>query len=442
MSTAELTITQASSAIASGALSAEDLTTECLARIRARDPELNAVIALDADAALERARICDRQRAGGLLNGLPLGYKDMFHRLGEISTYGGPEHHWHLAQDTSPIIGALEAAGGIFCARLNMAEFAMGPTGHNPTFGRCRNPHDPVRITGGSSSGSAAAIAAGYVLGALGSDTGGSVRLPAAMCGVAGLKPTQHRLPVAGMMALSASLDCPGVMAHTSRDVAVLWEAITGTAPAIDADGPPLTIGIPRGYYLDGLDPDVSSAFQATLSCFERAGAQVIEIAIPDQTNLPHLADILWKSEAAALHRLKLAPGPAQLGAQARARLAQGLGVQATDYVDAMKMRVVALRRMLSGPLSAADVFISPTVPVMTPLAEEASANAGDKMRLTLERLSHATRPISALGLPALSVPMGRDRNAMPMGLQIVGRPNSENVLLRAGAMLEDALGH
>lgn len=446
MNVLELTLCDVAEMIRARRIGCEELLQECFARIAETDSKLNAVIALEKDTALARARDLDRMTGSpkGPLHGVPLGYKDMFHRKGAISTYGAADAHWTEAKETSALLGSLEKADAVGCARLHMAEFAMGPTGHNPTFGRCRNPHAPDRISGGSSSGSGAAVAAGYVFGALGSDTGGSVRLPAAICGIVGLKPTQYLLSTEGMMPLSSSLDCPGLLARSSRDVARMLDVLIATESEAALQGPigNVRIGVPQSYYTDGLDEDVSAAFQSALSTFDSLEAKMVAVDVPDQTDLPHFADVLWKSEAAAIHRKNFAPGPKQLGCQARARLAQGLGVLATDYVDAQKLRVHALARMLGGPLAEADVLVMPTVPIMVPTAHSVSAEAGDKMRTTLEKLSRFTRPISFLGLPALSTPMGRDRNGLPIGLQIVGRPRAEGLLLRLGQSLADRIGY
>ncbi|WP_157968895.1 amidase [Tropicimonas sp. IMCC34011] len=436
MNPSSMTLREAADSIRTGDIGCEELMRACLDRIEAKDGELNAVIAVEAERALERAVACDRTDQGerGALHGIPFGYKDMFHRAGAVSSYGATEAHWKTPDETSVLLGAVETAGGIGCARLNMAEFAMGPTGHNPHFGRCRNPHAPARISGGSSSGSGAAVAAGYVFGALGSDTGGSVRLPASMCGTVGLKPTQYRLSSAGMMPLSPSLDCPGIFAKTCADAARIFDALTGEASEAGLDDPlHARIGVPGGYYTDDLDEDVAVAFESSLGVFRAMGLSLKEADVDGQGSLAHYADVIWKTEAAALHRGSLPPGRGQLGRQVRARLIQGIGIRGTDYVDAARLRTLSLRRFLAGPLAAVDALVMPTVPIMTPLADTVSAEGGEKMRRTLELISRNTRPISFLGLPALSVPMGMDRNGMPMGLQIVGRPCSEALLLHIG---------
>lgn len=440
----DLSLCDAVDAIRTRKIGCEELLNKCVSRIKAENPRINAVLEVEADHALALARSIDSQKLSetGPLHGIPFGYKDMFHRAGATSSYGAGKAHWHVAAETSPLISAMELAGGVGFARLNMAEFAMGPTGHNATFGRCCNPIDPSRISGGSSSGSGAAVAAGFVFAALGSDTGGSVRLPASICGVVGLKPTQYLLPANGMMPLSPSLDCPGILARTNRDVARIFDVLTGqtSEAGLDGRGGGFKIGVPRDYYLSDLDDDINDAFQTALTAFTSVGCQVLDVDVPDQTDFPHLADVLWKSEAAALHRGNVSPGPKQLGRQVRARLAQGAGVKAVDYVDAQRLRSFALHRMLDGPLSTVDVLVMPTTPIMTPQAASVAADAGEEMRIILQRLSYATRPISFLGLPALSVPMGKDQNGMPMGLQIVGRPRAERTLLKLGHAFSSTL--
>jgi aspartyl-tRNA(Asn)/glutamyl-tRNA(Gln) amidotransferase subunit A len=322
----DLTLCAAADAIAAGDLSCEALVTAALDALEGVGSALNAVVAIERSEAVSRARDLDRvpldQR--GKLHGVPLAHKDMYYRAGHVSGCGSKIRAGFTPDRTSPLIAALEKAGSVTVARLHMAEFAMGPTGHNVHLGRCRNPWDPDKISGGSSSGSGAAVAARAAFASLGSDTGGSVRLPAAICGVVGLKPTQGLLSTDHMMGLSESLDCPGPIARSSRDVARLLDVMAGLncEAGLDGDVRGRVIGIPRGFYWDDLDPAVEAVMKEAIEVFKSLGAKVVDVEVPDQDGLADLADAVWVPEAAALHLDWLRERPEDYGPQLRARLA------------------------------------------------------------------------------------------------------------------------
>ena len=446
MTPLDMTLCDAVDAIKAGRISCLELLEESLQAIRRLNSTLNAVIAVDEERGLEEAKRLDAlphdQR--GLLHGVPLAHKDMFDRKGSISTFGAPKIYHKIATTTAGLLQRLDAAGAISVARLNMAELAMGPTGHNDTFGRCMNPYNTQRITGGSSSGSGAAVSARLVFGSLGSDTGGSVRIPAAACGIAGLKPTQNLMDMTGVMPLSYSLDCPGPLARNSRDIARMMDVLSNGRHEREIAAPitGLVVGIPDTYYHDDLDTDVAATFEGAIDTFRALGCKIRSVAIPPQDMLPHYADILWKSEAASLHFSKLAPGPDQLGEQVRSRLVQGLATSAIDYIDILKLRAIVLDQMISGPFQQCDVLLTPAMPCVVPPAVDVSTTTGEKMRLNLEAISRFTRPLSFLGLPCLVTPAGQDRDNMPVAIQLVGRPNAEPILLRIGHHFEIATRH
>lgn len=433
-------------AIAAGEITAEALVRDAIARAQACQ-QLNAIVALDIDRAIDTARQCDAERAAGhlrgVLHGVPMAHKDMFHRTGEVSGYGSPMCAEHVAQDTSPLIARLEAAGAITLGRLHMAEFALGPTGHNAHLGRCRNPWHADAITGGSSSGSGAAVAAGIVSGALGSDTGGSIRLPAAFCGVAGLKPTQGRLPTTGMMPLSASMDVPGPLARSSRDMArlmtVLCASGEGFEAALAGHLAGVRIGVPTRYYVDGLDPEVAMALAAARGVLRDLGADVIDVAVPDQAPYTRIAAEIWAPEAAAVHAERLATRAQDYGEQVRNRLIEGARVGPETYRAALAARDVARAEMLTGPLTVCDLLLTPAARTTVPMADAVSATAGPALAAMIGEISALTRTVSMLGFPALVTPMGADARGLPIALQLIGRPHSEALLLRAGDAFERA---
>ncbi len=438
-----------SEALTSGKVTSEALVQEHLARITAVSDKLNCFVEVEAKAALERARTLDKERACGQprgpLHGIPLAHKDMFHNAGRLCEYGTPAMAGHRPTRTGTLMQRLNDAGAVTLGRLHMSEFAMGPTGHNAHLGRCRNPWNTDYVTGGSSSGSGAAVAAGLAAGALGSDTGGSVRLPAAMCGVTGLKPTQGLLPQDGMMGLSESLDCPGVLARSSRDVAVLFSTLAGNvedyAEGVGKGVEGLCFGIPESWYFEDLDPQVAAQLDRTRKDLEAKGAVFRDVAIPDHTNFGEMANIVFTPEAAALHADRMKAHPEQYGAQVFARLSQGLAISAVQYRQALQLRAAHARAMMALTFSECDMLFAPVLRRPVPTNAATDVQAGSDMRAVIAGLSDLTRPVSYLGFPALSVPAGFDDAGMPVALQLIGPPLSEKALLRAGDVAERDVG-
>ncbi|HWU02290.1 MAG TPA: amidase [Novosphingobium sp.] len=432
--------------IAQGDISAEAVTQAALTLAEASTP-LNAFVRIDREGALSAARAADAARAQnqplGLLHGVPLAHKDMFYRAGRVTGCGSKIRADFVADETCPLLSSLDAAGAIEIGQLNMAEFAMGPTGHNAHLGRCRNPWNLDAITGGSSSGSGAAVAARIVAGALGSDTGGSVRLPSAFCGVAGLKPTHGLLANTAMMPLSESLDTAGPLARSSRSLARLMSVLTAGAQDYEAalreDLKGLTIGLPTAYYTEDLSPEIAAAYAAAADTLRDLGARVIEVELPDQSHLAAMAALVWAPEAAAQHLDWLRERPGDYGEQVRNRLMHGLAIPATTYVQARRLRGADLAAMLAGPFAQCDIIATPAVRTITPLAEDASAISGAAMDKVIGDLSALTRTISYLGLPALATPMGFDTRGLPMGLQLIGAPRAEGTLMAAAHAYECA---
>jgi len=442
-----LTLCEAAEAIAQGRITSEALVTQAIERVEALNPKLNAFVDLESDEALEQARKRDREQAAGRsrgpLHGVPLAHKDMYYRAGKVSGCGSSIRRDFVASTTSPLLERLEAAGAVNLGRLHMAEFAMGPTGHNAHLGRCCNPWDLDRISGGSSSGSGAAVAARLVFGALGSDTGGSIRLPAAMCGIVGLKPTQGLLATDGMMGLSESLDCPGPLARSSRDIARLMDIMSGGSheAALASPVTGMVLGIPRTFYWEDLAPSVANRLERARRVMEDAGLRIIDVDIPDHSALADLADLVWTPEAAALHLPWLRERPHDYGPQVRARLTQGLAISATAYLRARQLRTLALEAMLSGPLARCDALFVPAIRRSVPSAAETDTGSNPNMREVLASITALTRPLSYLGLPGLVTPAGFDEQGLPVAMQLIGRPREEAALLRIAHAFEERTG-
>ena len=442
-----MTLTAAAAALRVREITAEELTANCLDAVAAEQERLNAFISIEAEEALAKARICDDElRAGrlrGPLHGVPLAHKDMFYRSGYRCTCGSLIRRDFVPDTDSTLVARLEAAGALTLGSLHMAEFAMGPTGHNAHFGRCRNPWNPDYISGGSSSGSGAAVAARLVFGALGSDTGGSVRLPAAICGVVGLKPTQGLLDRRGMMPLSDSLDCPGVLARSSEDVALLMDVLLGTSRFGAALAPEtldgLTVGLPERFYFEDLAPEVERALEAARRALENLGAQVRSVKLPDHSVFGELANLVFTPEAAALHLTWLTERPEDYGTQVRARLLQGLTVSAVHHLQAKQLRSLYARALMDGAFAACDLMLTPVLRNLVPTADETDVAADARMAEVVAEVSALTRPLSYLGFPGLVTPVGFDGKGLPIAMQLIGRPRDETTLLRVARLYESA---
>jgi aspartyl-tRNA(Asn)/glutamyl-tRNA(Gln) amidotransferase subunit A len=462
---ATLTLRAAASAISQGRLHAEALVEACLDRIERSQPALNCFIRWQIEPALARARAADRAvKSGhplGPLHGVPLAHKDMFYRAGEICTCGSKIRADFTPDHTATALSRLDAAGGVELGRLNMAEFAMGPTGHNDHFGRCRNPWNVDHITGGSSSGSGAAVAAGLVFGALGSDTGGSVRLPAAACGVVGIKPTLGRVSRYGAMPLSHSFDCIGVLARSVGDCARLLSVIAGADPhdglssklpvpdyergLDDAAGSGalagVRVGVPDRYYYDGIDHEVAELLAASRAVLEKQGAKIVDVPVGDHGAINDLSNAILWPEAAALHLPWLRDRPQDYAEQTRARLLVGLGVPATLYLEAIRTRAHLFAEFLRATFSRCDVLHVPVLKRPVPTATEMDVGGSTAMAQALGQIVANTRPFNYFGLPGLSVPIGFTRNGLPQAMQLVARPFHEPSLFRIGAAYEAASG-
>ncbi len=442
-------------------ISPVEATEACLARIEAFGPRLHAFLHVDAESALRTARIREAEakagRSRGPLHGVPLAHKDLFTWGGGRAASCGtavPEY-FRAAQDATALT-RLEAAGAVTLGRLNLSEMALGPFGDNAHHGDAETPWRPGHAAGGSSSGSGSAVGAGLAYGALGTDTGGSIRLPAACCGIVGLKPTYGRVSRAGAMPLSWSLDHVGPLARTVRDAAILLGVIAGADPAdattssravpdyltgLDRPITGLRVGVPDRYYWDDLDGAVEAAGRAAIDGLRGLGAEVTECAVPDPALLSDLANVIARSESAAVHARMARESPHLLQPAVRARLEIGFHVSAHDYLQAARLRARAARAFVDEVFARVDVLAAPTIPEPAPALAAVKAGSTDETVRRMGRFSRLTRPWNALGFPALSVPCGFAADGRPVGLQLVARPFDEATLLRAGHAYEQAAG-
>lgn len=451
-----LGLAEAAAAIARGRISAQALTEACLARIAEWQPRTNAFLKLEDARALKAAKAVDRARKRGVkpgpLAGVPLAHKDMYYRAGEESSCGSAiRRHWK-ATETSTALQRLDAAGALDLGRLNMAEFAFGPTGHNYHYGHARNPWHTERITGGSSSGSAAAVAARMVFGALGSDTGGSIRQPAHYCGLVGMKPTWGRISRAACMPLSYSLDTVGPLTRRVEDSALLLEILAGADPR-DPTASSLPVGgylkaarsgavrglklaVPRRFFWDRLNKPSAELLERTLDVFARLGVKLVEMTPPDMDDITAAANVMLSSEAAALHGNWLRTRPHLYSDQVRARLENGLALSAVDYVDALRWRSEAVAAFLRA-MNGADAVFAPVGDRPAPTIAETDVAGKPEAGKVIATLTRLTRPVNYLALPAMTVPAGFVRGGLPVGFQLIGRPFDEATLYRLGGAFE-----
>ena len=444
-----LSLTEAAEAVARRETTATALLQSCLAAIDAHEAEVNATIWIDREGALEAAEAADRRVASGAkigpLHGVPLAHKDMFYQAGRVSTCGSAIRAGWTAPCTATVLDRLHAAGSITFAGLNMAEFAQNPTGHNAHHGNCHNPWNLPYVTGGSSSGSGAAVAARFTFGALGSDTGGSIRLPASACGVTGLKPTQTRVSRAGVMPLSFSADNVGPLARTARDCARMMAVIAGADPAdptcsiqpvpdfeaaLTGDLRGTRVGLVSNPALAG-EPPIAAAIAEAMRVLATRGATVTPIALPLMDAVAAYGSILSRCEAAAIHARWMRDRPADYAIHLAARLYPGYAIPAAYYVEALSTRGPLLRAFTAEAFAAIDVIALPTITTVLPTLAETDIDHGPPGTETrFMAVSANTRPFNYLGLPAISVPCGQDPAGLPIGLQLAGRPFAEARLL------------
>ena len=454
-----LSLCEVAAAIRERRVSSREVVQVAIERAQRLQPRLNAFISLDGDAALAAADQADaalvRGEAVGPLHGVPVAHKDMFYRAGRVVTCGSRLRRDFVPDYTATALARLDSAGAIDLGGLNMSEFACNPFGLNVLVGRARNPWNPECIAGGSSSGPGAAVAAGLAYGSLGSDTGGSVRLPAGICGVVGLLPTSGRISRFGMMPLSFSLDNAGPLARTVRDCARLTQVVAGADPldptsadsavpdfeaALESPIEGLRIGVPVLHHWNGLAADVQTRLEASLDVFRDLGAEIVEVAPPDPRPLDSLANMVILSEAAAIHRRWLKDRAQEYTPLVRDRIRFGFSFPAARYVEALSLRGSLLNRYLDAVFSRVDVLHLPLLaePVPAMAAVEAGLAGGPDLSFNL---AHNTRLLNYLGLPALAIPCGLDDAGLPVAFQLAGPPFSEARLFNAGHVFQTTTG-
>ena len=451
-----LSLAQASQLLAAGDCSALELTEAYLARIEAIDPSINAYITVTAERALDDARrATDAIQAGerrGALHGIPVGLKDLYETAGILTTGGGKFHASHIPAADCTAARKLREAGSVLLGKLNTHEYAYGVTTNNPHFGATHNPWNLDRIPGGSSGGSGAAIAAGLATATLGTDTGGSIRMPASVCGAVGLKPTYGRVSKAGVIPLSYLLDHAGPITRTVEDAAIMLGAIAGYDPldpttvrvpiddyhaGLDGGVRGLRIGVPRDWFFDHLQDGVATAIEAAIETLTLLGAEVVDVDIPGVAEGTGAILGIVLAEAQEIHAKALSEQPQDFGADVGAILCS----QAPDTPDIMtafrtRDALVTTMRQI---LESVDLLLTPATPIVAaPIGQEMITYGGIEEPM-LAAMIRCTGPFNATGMPAISLPCGFDADGLPVGLQLAGRPFDEALVLRAAHAYEQA---
>ena len=452
-----LSISDAAGLIESRQLSTVELTQAHLDRIERTDPVLNAFITLLGEEALESAEAAEREIANGEyrgpLHGIPIGLKDLYYTKGIRTTVGTKILRDFVPDYDAAVTEKFSDAGAILMGKLQMHEFALGATSVNPHDGPARNPWNPDRITGGSSGGSGAAVAGGQCMAALGSDTGGSIRIPGALCGIVGLKPTFGRVSRHGVYPLAWSLDTVGPMTRAARDSAIVLNALAGHDPrdpssanvptedftdGIENGISGLRIGIPDDFFYDVISPEVAEAVCRVAGVLADLGAEVERCSIPALNHALGISSAILVTEAAETVFDKLRDRPEDIGADVRARLRLGAVTPAVDYIKAQRARS-AYNAQLDEAMQRYDLLLAPSVAVgATGIDQEFVEIAGGRENAP-SLMSRLTRPFNLTGQPTISVPCGFTGEGMPIGMQLAGRQWQEATVLRAAHSYEQA---
>ena len=470
-----LTLVDARRLLESGACTSVEMTAALAARIRARDPEIRAYLTVDEGMALRQAEAADAARAAGQtgpLLGIPLGSKDLLNVEGQPCTCSAHMLEGYVSPYDATAIARLRAAGAVFLGRTNMDEFAMGSSTENSAFQVTRNPVDTTRVPGGSSGGSAAALAAGEAIATLGTDTGGSIRQPAAFCGCVGLKPTYGRISRYGLTAFASSLDQIGPMTKTVEDAAILLGVMSGIDPmdsttldvpvpdytaALGTDLKGVRLGLPKEYFIDGMDAEVRASIEAAVETCRALGAEIVEVSLPHTQYAIAVYYIIATAEASANlarfdgvrygHRAEGVTDPIDMygktraqgfGPEVKRRIILGTYVLSSGYYDAYYLKAqkvrTLIRRDFETSFETVDAIAAPCAPTT---AFEIGSHGDDPLSMYLEDIF--TLPANLAGVPGLALPVGFDGDQMPIGMQLMGAHFSEEKLFAIGRAYQGA---
>jgi aspartyl-tRNA(Asn)/glutamyl-tRNA(Gln) amidotransferase subunit A len=449
------TIARLARAFGKGELSPVEVVRVLLERIG--EDETNAFVTVTGEGALGEAERAEREMAAGRrrgpLHGVPVALKDLIYTRGVRTTMGSAFFEDHVPDRDAAVVEKLEGAGAVIVGKTNTHEFAYGTTGDRSRFGPTRNPRDLARITGGSSGGSGAAVAADLTYGSLGSDTGGSIRIPAALCGVVGMKPTFGRVSKRGVFPLAWTLDHVGPLTRTVEDNALMMNVLVGHDPRdpYSADRPTEdfardlergvrggVIGLPQGFYFEHVDEEVGARVAQAAEVFRDLGANVREVEVPHLHETLEAQRLVLAAEAYAVHQERFLAEPEKFDEEVRERVEAGARPRAYEYANAQRAKLRSLHAF-SRAFEAVDVLLTPTVPIPATLVGQRAANVGGTDVPVRAELNRLTGPTNLNGLPSLSVPCGHTRTGLPVGMQLIGPAFGEATLYRYGYAYESA---
>jgi aspartyl-tRNA(Asn)/glutamyl-tRNA(Gln) amidotransferase subunit A len=450
----EWCLSDLSHAISKKKISPVEVTKATIEQIHKTNPKINAFITVMEENSLKKAQEAEQDILKGIykgaLHGVPIGLKDIIYTKDVVTTLGSEKYKDFLPEYNAEIVNRLENAGAIIVGKLNLHQFALGTTGDRSYFGPTKNPINLAKITGGSSAGSAAAVAANLSYGSIGSDTGGSIRIPASICGIVGLKPTFGRVSKHGAMALSWTLDHLGPMTRTVKDNAIMLNYISGYDPKdaysiksnsedftrnIGTGIKGMTIGVPTTFYFDIIDPDVLRIFNENVGKLKEQGARIVEVDLPYMEELFVAQQIILSSEAYVALGDELRENPELIDDEVRARIAAGMLTSASDYIKMLQVKHLATE-MFSKVLKDVHVIITPTLCALPSDIEQREITIGGKKEHP-RILARLTGPTNTIGFPSISVPGGNSNDGLPVGIQFIGAPFDEKTLYQVAYALE-----
>lgn len=451
---AEKSIGELAPLLESKEVSPVEVTEAVLKQVETYNEQTNAYIRVDAEDAQTSAKIAESEimkgNYKGKLHGIPMALKDIFYVKDKVVTMGSKIHKDFMPSYSATVVEKLAEAGVIFTGTLNMHEYAWGGTNNNPHFGPCRNPWDLEKIPGGSSGGSGAAVAADMTIASLGTDTGGSIRIPSAVCGIVGLKPTHGRVSKHGVFPLSWSLDHAGPMTKTVTDAAILLECIAGFDPndptTIDKQVPSYTtglsedlkgmvIGVEEDFFLTNLQPGVQELFDKAIDTLKTLGAEIKPITIPSLKNAHYAEMITVLAEASAIHHTNLKKRPEDFGKDVRISLELGELPTAVEYIQAQQIRH-KIKQEFQEIFKTVDTILAPTLPFTAPtIGQEITIINNQNLKVS-DELIRLQSPANLTGLPSISVPCGLSEN-MPVGIQFIGNAFDEQMIIKAAYAFE-----
>lgn len=452
-----ISIKEAAGLISAHKIKPSELVEAHIERINATDDKLNSFVTILSESALQSSFIAEKEIMNGNyrgpIHGIPIGLKDLYDTAGTITTVGSKIYRERLPQEDATVVSRLKEAGAIVVGKLQMHEFALGATSINPHDGPARNPWDTERITGGSSGGSASSVAAGQCMASLGTDTGGSIRIPSALCGIVGLKPTFGRVSRKGVFPLSWTMDTVGPMTRTVEDAALMLNAMVSFDPSDPGSSPHetedftsklglgikgLTIGVPQEYFYETTSPEVKEALNSAEKVFESLGAKVIPISIPVLEHSLAISGTIMLTEAASVHERNLKDRPFDIGDDVRLRLTQGSLYSAVDYLKAQRGRH-EFNNQIDKAMETVDILLAPTVGIGAPKIDDKTVVLNGVEYPALALMPRLTRPHNICGLPTISIPCGFTSSGLPIGMQLAGRAFEDSVVIQTANAYENA---